>query len=413
MAPPLNAPPGGPRVLSPAEFARQQVAAQTQLGRFSEPEQWFVASVPITAAGGLTQVPVPGPIPLVRSIEAMIIEVRFRLTVTVGAFTSVAPEAPQNFVQLIQLQGNHKDFGGLTLLRMSGASAYAWGRMFQVESGGGEYLISKGGGALTRAAQPGRPFTSAFDGTVATHDIVLHLEIPFGPSLRPEATAILQDTNFLLQPLDWGNTLQLLLQLGDSSSFGDPTGATTAYTAFGSASGNPQVWVGFNYALLGDFQDKMQKSGVVVRNEQSLQSQGALGTQVLLAQLAHQITPTIMMKTGRFQTGAAPTGGIDTLSALTDLQMEQTQLVIDNKPMRNNMNNLVYKGYHERMFNTVVPEGYFPITFVEGGSSLTAYRGDRLPGGSQWNLQSNVILAQSNQRQRMIQEYILGGPFPA
>src|SRR5262245_30451612 len=102
MAPPLQPGPAGPRQLSPAEFARQQVAAQTQLGRFSEPEQWFVASVPVTAAGGLVQVPVPGPIPLVRSIEAMIIEVRFRLTVTVGAFTSVAPEAPQNFVQLIQ-----------------------------------------------------------------------------------------------------------------------------------------------------------------------------------------------------------------------------------------------------------------------------------------------------------------------
>ncbi len=413
MAPPLLPGPAGPRVMTPAEFARQQVAAQSMLGRFSEPEQWFTASQAITSAAGLTQVPVPGPIPLVRSIESMIIEVRFRLAVTVAPFTSVAPEAPQNFIQKIQLQGNHKDFGAVTLLNMSGATAYAWGRIFQTESGGGEYLISKAAGALTRAAMPGRPFTSAFDGSVANHDIVIHLEIPFGPSLRPEAVSILQDTNFLLQPLDWGNTLQLLLQLGDASSFGDPTGATTTFTAFGSASGNPQVWVGFNYALLGDFQDKMQKSGIVIRNEQALTSQGALGTAVLMAQLAHQITPTVVVKTGRFQTGAAPTSGVDTLSALTDLQLEQTQLVIDNKPMRNNMNNLVIKGYHERMFNTVVPEGYFPFTFVEAGSSLTAYRGDRLPGGSQWNLQSNVILAQSNQRQRMVQEYILGGPFPA
>lgn len=402
-----------PRALTPAEFAQQQVAAQSQLARFSEPEQWFTTPIAMTAAGGLFQVPVPGPMPLTRSAESITIEWRGRVTVTVGAYTSVAPEAPQNLIQLIQLQGNHKDFGAITPVRMSGATAYAYGRIFQLQDGGGTYLISKGGGALTQAAQPGRPFVSAFDGTVATHDIVLQVTVPFGPSLRPDALSVLQDCNFLLQPVDWGNTLQLTLQLGDASSFGDPTGATVAFTAFQSATGNPQVTVSINYALLGDFQNKMGRSGVVVRNEQQLQNQLALANAALLAQLAHQITPTVVLKTGRFQTGAAPSAGVDTLSTLTDLQMEATQLQVDNKPLRNNTNNLVEKHYHERMFNTVVPEGYFPLTFVESGSSLTSYRGDRLPGGSQLNLTSNVILAQTNQRQRMVQEYILGGPFPA
>lgn len=403
----------GPRALSPAEFAAEQVAAQSQLSRFSEPELWFTTAQAIAAAGGLVNVPVPGPMPLTRPAESITIEVRARLTVTVGAYASVAPEAPQNLIQLVQLQGQHKDFGAVTPIRMSGATAYAWGRLFQLQGGGGDYLISKGGGALTLAAQPGRPFVSAFDGSVATHDIILQITLPFGPSLPNEQLPILQDTNFLLQPVDWGSTLNLTLQLGDSSSMGDPTGATTAWTAFGSAGGSPQVSVFINYALLGDFQNKMGRSGVVVRSEQQLQNQLALGTAVLMAQLAHQITPTIMLKTGRFQTGTAPTAGVDTLSALTDLQLEATQLVIDNKALRNNSNNLTWKSYHERMFNTIVPEGYFPFTFTESRTSMTAYRGDRLPGGSQWNLQSNVILAQSNQRQRMVQEYILGGPFPA
>jgi hypothetical protein len=409
MAPTAN----GPRALTPAEFAQEQVAAQSQLGRFSEPELWFTAPVAMTQAGGPVNVPVPGPMPITRPVESTTIEWRGRATVTVAPFTSVAPEAPQNLIQSIQLQGQHKDFGGITPIRLSGASAYAWGRIFQLQDGGGTYLISKGGGALTQAAMPGRPFTSAFDGTVATHDIVMQVTIPFGPSLRQEGLSILQDTNFLYQPYDWGSTLLLTLSLGDASALGDPTGATVAFTAFQSASGTPSVTVTLNYALLGDYQNKMGRSGVIFRNEQFLQNQGALGTAVLLAQLAHQITPTVVLKTGRFQTGAAPSANIDTLSALTDLQLEATQLVIDNKPLRNNVNNLTLKHYHERMMNTVVPEGYLPFTFIEGGSSLTAYRGDRLPGGSQLNLQSNVILAATNQRQRMIQEYIQGGPFPA
>jgi len=389
-----------------------QVAAATQLARWSEPELWFSSSSSaITAAGGVTQIPVPGPINLVRPIESLTILASFRVTVAVGAYAAVAPEAPQNFIQTIQLQGQHRNFGAQTPVRMSGATAYALGRAFQLETGGGEYLISKNGGALTRAAQPGRPFVSAFDGTVATHDMIVAYHVPTGPSLSPSPLNQKQDVNFLLQPLDWGNTLQLLLTVGDASAFGDPTGATVTFQGFGGA-GNPNFQVFANYALLGDFQNSMQRSGLVVRNEQQLPSQTALTTNVLMLQLAHQITSSVIVKTGRIQTTGL-TANVDTLASLSDVQMEQTQLVVDNKPLRNNSSNMMLKSYHERMFNTIVPEGYLPFTFVEGGTSLLAYRGDRLPGGSQFNLNSNIITASANQRQRVVQEYILGGPFPA
>lgn len=389
-----------------------QVAAATQLARWSEPELWFSSSSQaIAAAGGLTQIPVPGPINLVRPIESITVLVSLRLTVAVAPYTAVAPEAPQNFVQLVQFQGQHRNFGAQTPVRLPGATIYALGRSFQIETGGGEYLISKNGGALTRANQPGRPFTSAFDGGVGTHDMIIAYHIPTGPSLMPSPLNQKQDVNFLWQPLDWGNTLQLLLQLGDASAFGDPTGATVTFAGFGG-TGNPQVQVFANYALLGDFQNSMQRSGLVVRNEQQLPSQTALGTNVLLTQLAHQITTSILLKTGRIQT-AGLTANIDTLASLSDVQLEATQLVVDNKPLRNNSANFMLKSYHERMLNTVVPEGYLPFTFIEGGTSLLAYRGDRLPGGSQFNINTNVIAASANNRQRLIHEYILGGPFPA
>jgi hypothetical protein len=52
-------------------------------------------------------------------------------------------------------------------------------------------------------------------------------------------------------------------------------------------------------------------------------------------------------------------------------------------------------------------------SFVEGQNALLAYRGDGLAGGSQFQLQSDVIAASANNRQRYVQEMIYGGPFPA
>jgi hypothetical protein len=400
----------GPNANAEAELQRQRVAAATQLGRFSGPEFLYSSSPAIAVGSGLTPIPSPGPLNITRPIESLLILVSLRLTVSVAPYTAVAPEAPQNFVQLVQLQGNHRSFGAQTPVRMSGATVYALGRLGQEETGGGEYLISKNGGALVKANQPGRPFTSAFDGTVATHDMIIAYHVPFSPTLMPSPIKVRQATNFLLQPADWGSTLQPTILVGDSTSFGDPTGATTALAGFGGV-GNPLVQVFANYALLGDFQNKMQRSGLVVRNEQQLQSQTALTTNVQLAQLAHQITTLLVVKTGRLQ-AAGLTANVDTLATLTDLQLEAVNLQVDNKQIRNNIANMAAKAYHERMWSTIAPEGYLPFSFVESGSTLTAYRGDRLPGGSQWNVMGNVITANAQQRQRLLQEYVLGGPFP-
>lgn len=400
-----------PRQITPAEFQRAQIQADSQLGRFSEPEPLGGAvTQALTTAGGITQVNLPSPINLTRSIESISLLVSLRMAISVGAYTAVAPEAPQNLVQRIKLMGNHKDFGAVTIIDISGATAFSWGRAFQLESGTGEVLISKAAGALTRAAAPGRPFTSLFDGAVANHDIIALYHVPLGPTLMPSARVRKQSMNFLLQPNDWGNTLQLIVTLGDASALGNPTGATIAFSGFGG-TGNPSVQAFANFALLGDFQNKFQRSGVVVRNEIAVPTQAALATNVTLSQLAHQITTSVLVKTGAIQT-AALTAGVDTLATLSDVQLEATQLVIDNKPLRNNVSNMMEKFYHERMLNTIVPEGYFPLTFIDGGTSLLAYRGDRLPGGSQLNLQSNVIVASANSRQRIVQEYVLGGPFP-
>lgn len=391
--------------LTAAQFVQRQVDSATMLGRFGGPEFWFSQNVAVGAAQGLVGVNNPGPPNLTRPIEAFMVLIQFRLAISVAPYASVSPEAPQNFLQLVQFQGNHKDFGNITPIRLSGATCYAWDRITQVEPGS-EYLIG-----VNKAAPPNRPFTTAFTGAVGTHDITIAYQIPVVPLMGVGGALKRQSTNFLWQPNDWGNTIQMQMQLGDASSFGDPTGSTVAIQGPGGV-GNPLVTVFENYSLLGDYQTKMTRSGVVVRSEQLIPvQQAAAANNQLLLQLAHQRTTSVVLKTGRKQTTGL-TGGVTTFASLTDVQMEATQLQVDNKPLRNNTSNLMTKSYLERQFATVLPEGYFLLTFVDGQGVLLAYPGDTLPGGSQFNLTSNVLTANAAQIQAAVQEYVLGGPFP-
>lgn len=392
--------------ITPEQLLQLQIAAAVQLGRFGEPEPWFsTQAIPITAAGGLSQVNPGIPLNLNRPIESLLIAISLRVTVTVAPYTAVAPEAPQNFLQRIQVTGNHRSFGTQTPINLSGATAFAWGQMFQRFAGTGQVLT---GTAL--AAPPGRPFASPFTGAVGTHDLVIIYHVPTAPLMGIGQELKKQSTNYMWQSTDWGNTLFVNLQLGDASAFGDPTGATVAIAGPGGV-GNPLIQILPNYSMLGTFQNQMERNGLVIRQEQTLPNFTALATNTLLLQLAHQITTNVVVKTGTIQT-AGLTANVDTLAALSDVQLEATNIIADNKAIRNNVFNLGLKAYHERQFNTIVPEGYLPLTFVDGQSALLAYRGDKLPGGSQFNLQSNVIAASANNRQRLIQEYILGGAFP-
>jgi hypothetical protein len=393
--------------VSPAQFRAALEASASVLGRFTGPELFFQQNVALTAAGGPLRVNLPRTLNLNRPVADIFISLRGRINVTVGNYTAVAPEALQNLLQNIQIQGIHKDFGNITPIQMSGATAFLWPSMFQAR-GNGTSLVN---GAYQQFPA-GRPQVSNFLGTVGTYDFIVIWRIPVGPMLGQGQATKRQYTNFMWMAKDWNDTLQTQLTFGDGSALGDPTGATVAFTAFQSATGQPIMAVHLNYSLLTQFEG-LVRSGVVIRTEQpTAQQQTALTNQAVLQTLQKQITTNLMIKTGTIQT-AGLTGGIDTLATLSDFQLDRTQITVDNKPVRNNQDNLVFKADQEAYWNTLIAEGYFLMSFIEGQNALLAYRGDGLAGGSQFQVQSDVIAASANNRQRFIQEMILGGPFPA
>jgi len=393
--------------VSPQQFRAALEASASVLGRFTGPELFFSQNVALTAAGGPLNVNLPRTLNLNRPVADIFIELRGRINVTVGPYTAVAPEALSNLLQNVQIQGIHKDFGNLTPINLSGATAFMWPTMFQAR-GNGTSLVN----AAYQTFPAGRPAVSNFAGTVNTYDFIQIWRIPVGPLLGQGQAVKRQSTNFLWMASDWADSLQTQLRFGDASALGDPTGATVTFTAFGSATGNPVMAVHLNYSLLTQFAGLM-RSGVCIRTEQpTAQQQTALTTNAVLQTLQKQITTNVLVKSGTIQT-AGLTAGIDTLAALSDVQLDRTQITVDNKPVRNNQNNMVAKAAMEAYWNTLLCEGYFMASFVEGQNALLAYRGDGLAGGSQFQLQSDVIAASANNRQRYVQEMIYGGPFPA
>ena len=388
-------------------FLGQMEASASVLGRISGPEQFTTSDVAMTAAGGLLNVNIPRTLVINRPIADILVSLRGRITVTVAPYTSVAPEALQNLLQNITITGAHKDFGNLTPINLSGATAFQLPYLFQGR--GGNTIMVNG---VVQQTPNGRPLTSAFTGAVGTHDFFVTWRIPTYPMLGLGQSVKRTLTSFLWKGEDWSDSLQLQIRLGDATALGDTTGATVAFTAFESAAGSPLLTVALNYAPLSQF-EKGMRMGIVLRQESPVTNQQtALATGAILQTLQRQITPHVLLKTATIAT-AGLTAGIDRLDTLSDRQLDSTQITVDNKPVRNNQDNLGFKAIEEAYWGSQQAEGYFDMSFVEGQNPLLAYRGDGLAGGSQLQVVSNVRAASANNRQRIMQEMIWGGPFPA
>jgi len=387
-----------------AQQARAALAANSVIGRFQGPELFHSQSISLTTPNSLS---IPRVLNLTRPLAEILIDIRFRVAVTVANYADIGTEAPQNILQRIRLQGIHRKFGAVTPIDISGATAWVWPRLFQGTPG---YLQING----TRPAEPTVPFAETFLGTTAgsPYDVILIYRVPVYPLYGIGMSTKRQASAFFMMPQDWADSLQLRLDFGDASALGDPTGATTAFTAFGSGAGSPTVSVHLNYAILGQVANGMNNNGVCIRNEQLFATLTAIANKQRISVLQKQITTGLIIKSGVTET-TGQSVGVQTYESLSDTLLENTQVLVDNKPIRNNNDNLVQKAYYSGMFNTVHPQGYLNMSFVDGQNGLLAYRGDGLPAGSQFELVSDVLSASANNRVALVQEMVYGGPFPS
>lgn len=367
------------------------------LGRNQGPELFFQQ-----AFAALTAPIIPKNINLNRPMERIHLVFRGRVVIAVNNFTAIAAEGPQTIIQRIQLKGIHSRFGSLTPIDITGATAFSWARCFRIR-GCSEYING------VRQPDPNVPFAQAGAtfGNVGTYDLEIHYDIPLGPVLGINSK--ISTVPFLYMNQDWQDTLTLQIYFGDASSFGTPgAGTTTTFTAFGSGAGSPLVSIFTNYEILGPLAPTISPA-VVIRQSQTVTApvQTAANNQRIIL-LQKQKTTNVLVKTGTLLAGTS--AGVSVFATLVDTILDETQIIVDNKPVRNNFNNFAEKEYAGFAFNTILPGGYLNFTFVDSMSPLTYYRGDLLAGGSTFELDSNVLTSGATQAAEIVQEQVIGDP---
>jgi hypothetical protein len=380
----------------------QQQLAQI-IGRNQGPEFFYAQTVQTLQSPILSK-----NLNLTRPLERMVAVLRMRVVISGHDYDAVSAEAPQNFLQRLRIYGTHQTYGSLAPVDMSGASLFQLLRYFRNHAS--SVYISKNGGPSTRQPDPGTPYQQVLStfGSVGTYDIKVFYDVPVGPIV---ATAVKNSAvPFMWQPADWSDTLQIQPYFGDPTSFGTPDSLTTVdLYAYGQNSGNPTLEFYTNYEILGPLANQIA-AAVVVRSSQNiinpLTSVSAAPVQLVILQ--KQKTTNVFIKTGEVLQGSSP--GVTVFATLDDTILEQTQPIVDNKPIRNNYRNDVMEEYVANAFDTEHMEGSLLFTFVDSQNPLTYYRGDKVPAGSTFAINTQVANAPANAMAEIVQEQVYGNP---
>lgn len=380
--------------------ARARLVKYT-LGRNQGPQ--LVYSTTNTFAAP-TQISPNGPLALGRPLESIMIVLRGRVVVGTADYTAGVPEAPQTLIERIIIRGQHDRWGNQILTDVSGATAFAGLKCY-----GPRGNIALNGATLIGDLSSPLPSTGINAGAVATYDLEIHYELPAAPwgawNARMAAPYLWREQNF-------GNSLLIEITVGDRTSLGTPAGGTTTtWTAFGSAGGSPSVEIYGNYSMLGPMQG-VGENGIVLRSELQVTPAltGVSPAVQLGAQLRKAVTTNLLLKSGIVLTGTS--SGVNVYASLSDVQLGRTRIMAAQKPLKDLRSNYATKAYYATKFQSYAPQGYMPFSWIEGGSIFGALQGQDMLAGAQLSIETDVLTADANNRQTIVQEMIYGGPFP-
>lgn len=376
--------------------------------RTTGPQQFFTQTF-----STLSTFNIPKNIPLLLPLAHIIIQFHGRITVGTSFTAGVSPEAPQTLLQQVQIKGTHSTLGFLTPVQMSGASLFAMNRLFG--NRGNAFFSTTASGVqtlqpeLTSPMGIGTAFYSTTGGDGSGHyDTDIFWVIPTYPYGVADADALL----YLWNAQAWGQTLQMQLTTGDQTSIGT-TGAAT-FTAYGSNSGSPVINILLDYVQMSALQNSVWQA-VSVKNVYTINSVlQSNANNVRLQLLQNQRTANVVLKTGTLL--GSTSAGVSVFGSLSDAICEQTQIYANNNPIRNLQVNMCSKEFYAQRFNGGLIQGYLPISFVDSWPAINphlAYKGEKLPGGAQLEVRSNVVGAAGTNQGEVIQDMIYGAPVVA
>jgi hypothetical protein len=378
------------------------------LGRTQGPEKFV--SIPF-APGGSNYI--QRVLNLTRPLESLHFVLRIRARFVDHSMVTIAAEAPQTLLQRLRIQGTHREWSNLTPVDLTGATMFAWNQLWNPK--GNSVYMSTNGGPVIRLPQLGTPIQSLVAGTTFGkvndyYDLEIHWDLPVTPLFPPAKKGVIAP--FYWYPQDWADTIQIQPFFGDAASFGSIVGdgGDVEFTDYGSDSGVGTFDVYANYTILSSLANAMQ-SAVCVRSTNTVQAPvQSVSVYSLIQLLQKQKTLNVVLKAGTAFTGNDLQPGVQVFRTLSDTMLANTQIVLDNKRIRDNQSNMSQKEFVGRQFASVFPQGYLPFSFDDSQNPLTAFRGDNVPGGSTYGVFSDVTSAGSDQYCEVVQEQVYGDP---
>jgi hypothetical protein len=371
------------------------------LGRFSGPEFFTQQAFATNSSPVLNR-----PVPVGQTLMALHIVWRGRVVIGTANMTSVGAQGVAPIINRLLITGASEKFGNLTLWDISGGSLFSYVRLFQVV--GNSNYIGSTSATYTRQPDETVPQTvpGATFGNTGTYDIETHYWVPFfplGPGMRHT-----EQIAYGLRPEDWPNGINVQLFFGDGNSYGTPAGGTTfTFTAFGSASGTPVVNVYTETANLNNLQNSHPSAICCRAEQQSVQSVAAVSNAVLLISPVRERITNLIIKSGTFAGGSSQANVFGTLS---DFMIGNLLLNFNGTNPRNFQDWFEAKEYYGKMFNTILPAGYLPISFIDSGNLDALLDASKLPSGSRFDLTCNVLTAPASAQVNVIQEWVKGDP---
>jgi len=370
------------------------------LGRDQGPEFFTSFNTPLTAP---TTVNITKNLSLNRPLKTITVRLSFRDVIAVANMTAAAAESPMTILNRFIVTGTYKG-SALTPISAQGSTLFARTRLFGLR-GSSCYING------IRQADLSVPFaqTLANFGNTGSYDIEIFYVIPVGPVVSSSKRAS-EIVPYYWQPQDWADSLQIRLELGDSTAFGTNAGGTThTFTAMGGATGTPLVEIFTNYVILGTIRPgALFRTAVIIFNESQITSGvTAVAANVRLLPLQKQKTTNVIVKSGVNLTGV--TSGVQVFASLSDVMLDKTVIMVDNKQIRNNQSNKASKESIGYNFGTILPQGYQLWSFIDSQSPRTAFRADDpnvVGAGSAFELDTDVISAGANQVVNVVQEMI-------
>ena len=332
---------------------------------------------------------------------------KYRIAVTVAAYTSVKPENLLNIIQELRISGQNSLLGGnVTIFDMDMASWCGFQSLLGYRPY--EMFVSKAAGANTITAYPSTPYSvGGFDGTVANFDVIQMFDVPMPPSLGGDQFA----AGFALRQSEWSDTLQIYAKfaaLADNAEneIGVSAATTvTTLTSYGSATGSPTLDVYSLGNIAGKVNDANITPGVLSRTYANMSANLVSGNAIaLVPNLQKQTTGRVFFKVG-----------VSTLfpnySSLNDFIVTAAGITVaQNKPVRNLLDTFAHKLEIGRHYQVDPIQGYNVFDFLNSKNPFSAFAGANqnvVGPGATFQLTGNVTAVANNALLAMQEQMLL------